>query len=517
MSDIESKKPSEGGKSMAKRRDRTPPVSTDPLADLFYFAREVLGYDALGPLHLGWYEALLRHQYALLLAPRSHLKTSAVTVAYILWRLVRNPNLRVLILNEVLANAQSFLREIKEHITSNSRFRQRYGALDASAGKWTETSITLPRSKIMKEPSIVGCGVLGTVVSMHPDIIIADDLISVNNSLTLLQRSKVSHWFRTVVLPMLEPSGQLVCIGTRYHYADLYSEILTEPGFAHWAKIIQAADWLDESGKRHLLFPERFSAEKLDELKETMGTAAFNCQMRNDPAGLEGADFKAAWLDQGRYEQLPDKPTVFSGVDLAIGRSEGNSRFAVVTIALDRGGTVYVINAYRDRIPFAEQLKAVKRIHKFHHPRLITVEANGYQTVFIETLRTDPETRLLPLRPVNTQGDKHARLRGLAPLFESGAIRLPRREVGVWVEQLEEELLQFPRAASDDVLDALWIALQAVEAQRVEPRILFSDDIPESDYNPSKSKTRSCYRCGGANKLSAILCDSCGRRLGWDD
>ena len=102
-------------------------------------------------------------------------------------------------------------------------------------------------------------------------------------------------------------------------------------------------------------------------------------------------------------------------------------------------------------------------------------------------------------------------------MFESGAIRLPRREVGVWVEQLEEELLQFPRAASDDVLDALWIALQAVEAQRVEPRILFSDDIPESDYNPSKSKTRSCYRCGGANKLSAILCDSCGRRLGWDD
>ncbi|MEK7288362.1 MAG: hypothetical protein AAB091_07380, partial [Elusimicrobiota bacterium] len=203
----------------------------DPLADLFFFSREVLGYDALGPLHLGWYEALLRHQYALLLAPRSHLKTSAVTVAYALWRLVRNPNLRILILNEILGNAQGFLREIKEHITGNPRFRQRYGALDASAGKWTETSVTLPRGKIMKEPSIAVCGVLGTVVSMHPDLIIADDLISVNNSLNLSQRSKVSHWFRTVVLPMLEPSGQMVVIGTRYHFADLYSDILAEPGF----------------------------------------------------------------------------------------------------------------------------------------------------------------------------------------------------------------------------------------------------------------------------------------------
>lgn len=502
---------------MTKRIDRTPPVPVDPLADLFYFAREVLGYDLLGSVHLAWYEALLKDPFLLLLSPRSHLKSTAVTVSYALWRLARNPNMRILILNEVLANAQNFLREAKEHITSNPRFRQRFGALDAAATKWTETSIVVPRTRIMKEPSIAVCGVLGTVVSMHPDLIIADDLISNNNSQTPLQRAKVSNWFRTVVLPMLEPSGQLAVIGTRYHYGDLYSEILSEPGFAKWRKIIQKSEWLDESGQRHILFPERFTPEKLDELKATMGTVAYNCQMLNDPSGLEGSDFKAAWLDQGRYDQLPDRPTVFSGVDLAIGRSEGNSRFAIVTIALDRDGTVYVVNAYRDRIPFAEQLKAVKRIHKLHHPRLIAIEANGYQTVFIETLRTDPETRLLPLRPINTQGDKHARLRGLAPLFESGAIRLPRREVGAWVEQLEEELLQFPRAATDDVLDALWIALQGVEAQRIQPRLIFADDLPDEEPRGPKRTTRNCFRCAGANKLNAILCDHCGKRLGWDD
>ena len=370
----------------------------------------------------------------------------------------------------------------------------------------------------MKEPSIAVCGVLGTVVSMHPDLIIADDLISVNNSLNLSQRSKVSHWFRTVVLPMLEPSGQMVVIGTRYHFADLYSDILAEPGFAHWVKITQAAEWHDETGQRRILFPERFSPAKLDELKGTMGSVAYNCQMLNDPSGQEGSDFKSVWLDQGRYEQLPDRPTVFSGVDLAIGRSEGNSRFAIVTIAHDRDGTVFVLNAYRDRIPFAEQLKAVKRIHKLYHPRLITIESNGFQAAFIEALRTDPETRLLPLKAVNTQGDKHARLRGLAPLFESGAIRMPRREIGVWVEQLEEEILQFPHAATDDVLDALWIALQAVEAQRIEPRICAVEDLPDwDDSNTPRPTTRPCWRCGGANKLNAIVCCSCGRRLGWDD
>ncbi len=102
-------------------------------------------------------------------------------------------------------------------------------------------------------------------------------------------------------------------------------------------------------------------------------------------------------------------------------------------------------------------------------------------------------------------------------MFESGAIRLPRREVGAWVEQLEEELLQFPRAATDDVLDALWIALQGVEAQRIQPRLIFADDLPDEEPRGPKRTTRNCFRCAGANKLNAILCDHCGKRLGWDD
>jgi predicted phage terminase large subunit-like protein len=91
-------------------------------------------------------------------------------------------------------------------------------------------------------------------------------------------------------------------------------------------------------------------------------------------------------------------------------------------------------------------------------------------------LRTDPETRLLPLKGVTTQGDKQARLRGLAPLFENAAIRLPRQEAGSWVAQMEEEILNFPYS-KDDMLDALWMALQGVQAQRVEPRIIFAEDI----------------------------------------
>ena len=409
--------------------------------------------------------------------------------------------MRILILNECWPTRRTSCVKPK-HITSNP-FQAEVRALDAAATKWTESSIVVPRTRIMKEPSIAVCGVLGTVVSMHPDLIIADDLISNNNSQTPLQRAKVSNWFRTVVLPMLEPSGQLAVIGTRYHYGDLYSEILADPGFAKWRKIIQKSEWLDESGQRHILFPERFTPEKLDELRATMGTVAYNCQMLNDPSGLEGSDFKAAWLDQGRYDQLPDRPTVFSGVDLAIGRSEGNSRFAIVTIALDRDGTVYVVNCYRDRIPFAEQLKAVKRILSSTSPRLIAIGANSYQTVFIETLRTDPETRLLPLRPINTQGDKHARLRGWPPCSRAALSACPARGRGLGRSSLKRSFSNFHAPP----LMTCWtrvIALQGVEAQRSSRASFLQTTCPMRS-RAVEANHAQLLSLRGANKSSTLF------------
>ncbi|MDD5657471.1 MAG: phage terminase large subunit [Elusimicrobia bacterium] len=448
----------------------------DRLENLFCFAHEVLGYDKLGEMHVSWFDALLRHRFLLLLAPPRHFKSTVCTVVYPLWRLKEDHNTRALLVNEVLDNSKAFLREIKGHLQQSPKFRSRFGEWDLHADAWTEERILIPRSAIRKEPSIAVASVLGTVVSVHPSLIVVDDPCSNRNTQTPHQRQKVIQWFQRDLLPRLDHGGQIIVVMTRWHTDDLAGWIMANPGYEDWKVINLAAEWQDEKGTQHILFPERFTKEDLAREKARLGTANYNCLWLNDPSGQEGSDFKAAWLDSGRYDQLPAGATVYSGVDLAIGRSEGNSRFAIVTIALDRDGTAYVVNAYRDRIPFTEQLKAVKRIHKHYHPQLIAIESNGFQAAFIEALRTDPETKLLPIKPVNTQGDKHARIRGLAPLFENGSMRLPKPDGTGWAAHLEEELLHFPHG-TEDMLDALWLALQAVEAQRIVPCIRFADDL----------------------------------------
>ncbi len=446
------------------------------LEDLYFFAKDVLGYDQLSELHLSWFDILLREQFVLLLAPVGHLKTTACTIAYPLFRLTEDHNMRILQVNEILDNAKGFLREIKGHLTQNEKFRERYGHWDLSADAWTEERIQIPRTEIRKEPSVAVASVLGTVVSQHPNLIVVDDPCSNRNTQTPHQRQKVITWFQKDLLPRLDDGGQIVVVMTRWHTEDIAGFIKSDPGFAHWKVIDMAAEWTDEAGNHHILFPEKFNAAKLARVRAQLGASAYNCLYLNDPSGQEGADFKLAWIESGRYDRRPDDLTIFAGIDLAIGRREANSRFAYCVIGVDKAGTAHVLDGFRSRIPFDEQLKTVKRFHRFHQPRLITVETNGFQAAFLESLRTDPETRLLPLRGVTTQGDKQARLRGLAPLFESGAIRLPRPEAGSWVTGLEEELLHFPHG-TDDFLDALWLALQGVQMQRVEPRIVYAEDL----------------------------------------
>lgn len=445
------------------------------LLGLFWFAREICGYSDLTEFHLKWFQQILRHRFVLVLSPRGHLKTSSITIAYTLWMLTRNRNLRVLLLNEVLGNARDFLSAIKAHI-STERFKEIYGHWDTLSETWTSERIIIPRDRVLKEPSISVAGMGGTILSQHADLILVDDPQGERNSSSPLQRKKVLSWLQKTVLPILEPDGSMVICMTRWHKDDLAGVIMSDPGFGNWHVIEQRAEWEDENGNRKILFPEKFSAQTLDRLKMNMGSAAYKTQFLNDISGQEDSTFRIEWIESGRFDKVPDSLRVFAGIDLAISEKKGASKFAYCVIGLDKSGAAFILDAFRGQIGVVDQIVHAKRIHTVYNPVLIIAEATGYQGVFGQLLRVDPETRRMPLRMLSVTDPKEARISGLAPLVENGAIRLPRPDFARWVSQLEEEMVEFP-IGDDDMLDALVLALRAVNVQMTEPRIVFSDDL----------------------------------------
>jgi hypothetical protein len=167
----------------------------------------------------------------LIVMPRGSLKSSVSCVAYPIWLLIKNPNLRILLDSEVYSNAKNFLREIRL-LVNHDDFIELFGLWDTD--KWSEGEcIISARTKPKKEGSIT-CGGVGTVkVGQHYDVIICDDLNSNNNSQTKEGCQKVIDHYRYLI-SILEPEGTLVVVGTRYSMRDtiqfiLDNEILNVP------------------------------------------------------------------------------------------------------------------------------------------------------------------------------------------------------------------------------------------------------------------------------------------------
>lgn len=196
------------------------------LDDFFLFAKHGLGYkDLEWNVHKECVRALESNaKKKLVVMPRGSFKSSLGSVAYPIWRLLRDPNLTILLDSELYTNSKNLLREIKGHLASSS-FLNIFGSL--AGDKWDEGEIILAnRTRNRKEASITVGGIGTTKVGQHYDIIIGDDYNSVQNSDTPEKCVKVQDHFK-YNLNILNPGGEYLIIGTRYAELDVIGFLLS--------------------------------------------------------------------------------------------------------------------------------------------------------------------------------------------------------------------------------------------------------------------------------------------------
>jgi len=188
--------------------------------DFFYFAKEFLGYkDLEWGVHgqfINVFESKAPRK--LVVMPRGTFKSTLGSVAYPIWRLLRDPNLTVLLDSELYSNSKNFIREIKGHLQSE-KMSALFGTMVGA--KWDEGEIILKtRTANRKEASITAGGLGTTRVGQHYDLIIGDDYNSPQNSETPEKCQKVIDHVR-YNLNILNPGGEYLIIGTRYAERDV--------------------------------------------------------------------------------------------------------------------------------------------------------------------------------------------------------------------------------------------------------------------------------------------------------
>lgn len=356
------------------------------------------------------------------LCPRGHGKSTIGNVDYSITKLLRDPNIRILICSKTQTQGEAFLKEIRTHFEANEDLIRIFG--DLKGDKWSDKEFNLStRTVIKKEANVSALGASGQVVSKHYDIIICDDLVSFENARTQGQRQKLKEWFYSSLEPTLEPGGLMKVIGTRYHPADIYQDfidlgsynvckqkalnIYTDEEFGTWKQ----RGLLPSSIQPGDTFPlwEYFGMENLLERKRASGSIIFGMQFQNDTDQAKGNIFKGEYIKyydsftlrkDGKVdvylkheitgETIKKTCRVYIGVDLAISQSASADYFVIAVVGRDEDNNYYILNVFKDKLSFDQQLNKIIEYGQVKFPGVerIGVEAVAYQQAMCQQLRS---------------------------------------------------------------------------------------------------------------------------------
>lgn len=161
--------------------------------------------------------------------PPHHAKTQGLSINYVVYRIAKNPNIRVIVISKTLDMAKKFLFAVKERLTEPqyAAFHAKYGppgGYKEGSESWSQTRIYIsPESRTSgeKDPTVQALGIGGQIYGSRADLIIMDDTVDSTNS---SQYETQINWINSQVTNRLK-SGTLIVVGTRLAPKDLYKEL----------------------------------------------------------------------------------------------------------------------------------------------------------------------------------------------------------------------------------------------------------------------------------------------------
>ena len=464
-------------------------ILTADFETAYYTVCKYITCRTLQPLHASIIHNVSDNQASMDLAPRGHGKSTIGDVDFCITKVLRNPDIRIMIGSKTQTQASAFLKEIRTHFEQNVNLIRIFGDWKKSRDNvWNDKEFTVNRRTVIKkEATVSALGASGAVVSKHFDIIIGDDLVGFENARTEDQRKVLKEWFYSSLYPTLEPDGEIHILGTRYSPMDLYEDLIKSKNYK--VNVQQAITVKD--GQEVSLWESKFSLEKLRSIREEAGLIIFNMQYQNNTELAKGKIFKYKYfkhfeeyevdyaLNRVRVKVLDAQGVpfwipvrIYMGADLAISEDEtsNNDYFVLTVIGVDKNKNVYVLDYLKERLSFNAQLNAILDYgrNKFPMVERIGVETVQYQKSLAQEIR---RLSLLPVINIQTSKDKVTRAMRRSALFENGKVFFR-----IGMDDLEECLLLFPEVDHDDLFDGLDFALTVAD-QGNSARVLNRDDF----------------------------------------
>ncbi|HLP66359.1 MAG TPA: hypothetical protein VK181_02445 [Rhizobium sp.] len=401
-------------------------------------------------------------------APRGHGKTTFLSFAFTLRDLLRGASKFTLYIGPNFSAACDRIGEIKMELENNERIIEDYGDLLRKGESGGEVMAKASDLRLSNGARIAAKGAGQAIRGIksrenRPDRIILDDVDKDGEVASAEQLEKRVKWFKRVVLG-LRGAGRckVLVIGNIIGTRTLLTDCLANKRFR--ARIYKA---IQDDGT--LLMPGLWTLEKLEAIREEIGSDAFQTEFQNSPPAEGTRPFRAEWL---RRHWTPEQlaaaaPGIMTALDLSKGKTERSDFQAFVAIRRDDSGNIFVLKADLGRRTRKELAARALQLVDVLGVSSITgfgVEVNGFQEWFSDELdeQSSAQGYDLPIVKVENKLDKFSRVARLSPIAEGGRLWFPPEDHEAWDESMKlliRQMIEFPEGRHDDGPDALAMAV----------------------------------------------------------
>jgi len=390
-------------------------------------------------------------------------KSILVTVMFPVWCWIKNPKLRFI--------TASYSADLSIEHSTRSRdiinsdwFKERWGELFHIKKDQNLKSRYENNFLGVRRATSVG----GTVTGQGGDFLIVDDPVSPQHAASEIERENANEWYRTTFYSRLNNphTGIRIIIMQRIHDNDLsgfllyggesrikYQHICIPAEISNDVKPKKLESFYDEDG---LFWSDRFSRTILDDYKQALGSYGYAGQLMQTPTPLNSGMIKGEWLKIDQYKIVDENTVVNFVIDPAYTSNEKNDPSALLayTFKDNKWQIIDCVNVYKE---FPELVRFIPQWvtkNGYSNRSRIYVEPKASGKSIVQTLQKETGLNVREDKPPSK--DKVARVQDISASLEAGRVSLLK---GKWNEEFVQQLVKFPSAKHDDMVDCLVMAI----------------------------------------------------------
>jgi hypothetical protein len=398
-------------------------------------------------------------QSAMVIAPRDHAKSSALTMVYILAEVLFRNSDYVILVGSTEDGAAEQLGNITEELLENEDLRREFGIKKFHRTATTDMICEMADGHKFR---ILARGAEQRIrgrlwKGKRPNLLVCDDMEDDEQVENAERRRKFRIWFFRAAKQALSKSGRIRVHGTILHDDSLLSRLRKNRTWSH--QFYAAHQSFDDFS--NLLWPERWTEAHLrarrQEFIEDGDAAGYSQEFLNNPLDHSDAFLKKDDFREMKEEDYESEKIICIGSDFAVSKADKANRTSFTVGGKDVNNILHFVDQRTGRWDPTEWIEEMFALQLKWNPDVFFVEdgviwkavkSMVYKEMQIRDIRINIEARM-------SIKDKASRGRSLQRRMRAGQCRFDKK--AEWYAGFESELLRFSgstQATLDDQFDS---------------------------------------------------------------